>query len=42
MIVDGHDLRDGDIGEVVVERGLAREWDISRRRHARRPAGSGR
>jgi ABC-type antimicrobial peptide transport system permease subunit len=28
-IVDGHDLRDGDIGEVVVERGLAREWDIS-------------
>jgi ABC-type antimicrobial peptide transport system permease subunit len=28
-IVDGHDLRDGDIGEVVVERGLAHEWDIS-------------
>ena len=28
-IVDGHDLRDGDVGEVVVERGLAREWDIS-------------
>jgi ABC-type lipoprotein release transport system permease subunit len=28
-IVDGHDLRDGDSGEVVVERGLARQWDIS-------------
>jgi ABC-type lipoprotein release transport system permease subunit len=28
-IVDGHDLRDGEIGEAVIERGLAREWDMS-------------
>ena len=28
MIVDGHDLRDGEVGEAVIERGLAREWDI--------------
>ena len=28
-IVDGHDIRDGEVGEVVVERGLAREWDIA-------------
>jgi ABC-type antimicrobial peptide transport system permease subunit len=27
-IVDGRDLRDGTSGEVVVERGLAREWGI--------------
>jgi len=27
-IVDGRDLRDGTTGEVVVERGLAREWGI--------------
>ena len=27
-IVDGRDLRDGEVGEVVIERGLAREWDI--------------
>jgi ABC-type antimicrobial peptide transport system permease subunit len=29
LIVDGRDLQDGNTGEVVVERGLAREWDIS-------------
>jgi hypothetical protein len=28
-IVDGRDLRDGAVGEAVVERGLAREWDMS-------------
>ena len=28
-IVDGRDLRDGEVGEVVIERGLAREWDVS-------------
>ncbi len=28
-IVDGHDLRDGDVGEAIVERGLARQWDMS-------------
>ena len=27
-IVEGRDLRDGTTGEVVVERGLAREWDL--------------
>jgi ABC-type antimicrobial peptide transport system permease subunit len=27
-IVDGHDVRDGEIGQVVIERGLAREWDL--------------
>jgi ABC-type antimicrobial peptide transport system permease subunit len=27
-IVDGHDVRDGAIGQVVIERGLAREWDL--------------
>ena len=35
LIVDGRDLRDGEVGEAVIERGLAREWDIWRRRHAR-------
>ena len=29
LIIDGRDLRDGTTGEVVVERGLAREWDVS-------------
>ena len=29
LITDGRDLVDGRTGEVVVERGLAREWDIS-------------
>ncbi len=29
VITDGRDLRDGSVGEVVVERGLAREWDLS-------------
>jgi len=28
-IVAGRDLRDGSVGEVVVERGLAREWGIA-------------
>jgi ABC-type lipoprotein release transport system permease subunit len=28
LIVEGHDVRDGEIGQVVVERGLAREWDL--------------
>ena len=28
LIVDGRDLRDGTSGEVVIERGLAREWEI--------------
>jgi ABC-type antimicrobial peptide transport system permease subunit len=28
LIVDGHDLRDGEVGEAVIERGLAREWNI--------------
>jgi ABC-type antimicrobial peptide transport system permease subunit len=28
-IVDGRDVRDGDVGEAVVERGLAREWAMS-------------
>ena len=27
-IVEGRDIRDGTTGEVVVERGLAREWGI--------------
>ena len=33
LIVDGRDLRDGEVGDVVIERGLAREWDLRRRRH---------
>ena len=28
LIVDGRDLRDDEIGDVVIERGLAREWDL--------------
>jgi ABC-type antimicrobial peptide transport system permease subunit len=28
LITAGRDLRDGEIGDVVIERGLAREWDI--------------
>ena len=28
LVVEGRDLRDGEIGDVVVERGLAREWDL--------------
>ncbi|MDA0161480.1 ABC transporter permease [Solirubrobacter ginsenosidimutans] len=27
-IVSGHDVRDGEIGQVVIERGLAREWGL--------------
>ena len=28
LVVEGRDLRDGEIGDVVVERGLAREWGL--------------
>ena len=28
LVVEGRDLRDGEIGDVVVERGLARQWDL--------------
>ena len=35
LIIDGRDLRDGEVGEAVIERGLAREWDRGRRRHDR-------
>ena len=28
LIVDGRDLRDGTTGDVVVERGLARQWGL--------------
>lgn len=28
LVVDGRDLRDGTVGEIVVERGLAREWSL--------------
>ena len=28
LIVEGRDLRDDAIGDVVIERGLAREWDL--------------
>ena len=28
LITDGRDLRDGEVGEAVIERGLAREWGI--------------
>ena len=27
-MIEGRDLRDGERGEVVIERGLAREWDL--------------
>ena len=27
-VVEGHDLTDGQRGDVVIERGLAREWDL--------------
>ena len=33
-VVEGRDMRDGTTGEVVVERGLAREWGIHVGRHA--------
>jgi ABC-type antimicrobial peptide transport system permease subunit len=29
LVVDGRDVRDGTTGDVVVERGLAREWSLS-------------
>src|SRR3954452_15425529 len=28
-VVEGHDVVDGEIGQVVIERGLAREWGIA-------------
>jgi len=28
LVLDGRDLRAGEIGDVVIERGLARQWDI--------------
>ena len=28
VVVEGRDLRDGEVGDVVVERGLAREWGL--------------
>jgi ABC-type antimicrobial peptide transport system permease subunit len=28
LITDGRDVRDGEVGEAVIERGLAREWGI--------------
>ena len=40
LVVDGRDLRDGEIGDVVIERGLAREWDLRSATRSRRRAGA--
>jgi len=28
LVIEGRDVRDGETGEVVIEQGLAREWDL--------------